>query len=411
MCLTACPTYTLTGLETESPRGRIHLMLALLDAKAEPTSDVTIHFDRCLACRACEVVCPAGVPYGRLIEGTRAMLHAERPPRGALARFLRWLAFDWLLPHPGRLDIAARALSLYERIGLRALLRRTGLTRHLPRRLAMLEGLTPPLTRPRFSLERGGRLAARGPRRGSAALLTGCVMRIAYGDVHEATARLLSRAGFEVVVPADQVCCGALHAHSGERDGALALAKRNIAAFERAAADLIVVNAAGCGAHLKGYAHLFEDDVAWRERATALAGKVRDLSEVLAPALEAVPLGPLPLRVTYQDPCHLAHAQGIRAEPRALLRRVPGLELVEMREADRCCGSAGIYNVVQADYASRLLDAKMADVRETGARALVTANPGCVLQLRYGVERAGLDLRVYHLAEVLERSAQAAESA
>lgn len=410
MCLTACPTYEITGLETESPRGRIHLMLALHDGRAEPTSELTVHFDRCLACRACEVVCPAGVPYGRLIEATRAMLQEERPQRAALPRLLRWFAFRWLLPDPRHLDLAARVLSLYERSGLRALLRRIGLVRLLPRRLAMLEGLAPPLTRPRFSLERGGVLPARGARRMRAALLTGCVMRVAYGDVHEATARLLARAGIEVVVPEEQVCCGALHAHAGEHGGAVALAKRNVAAFERGAADVIVVNAAGCGAHLKGYARLFEDDD-WRERAAVVAGKVRDLSEVLAEPLDGVRFGPLPLRVTYQDPCHLAHAQGIRTEPRALLQRIPGLELVEMREADRCCGSAGIYNVVQADYAARLLDAKMADVRATRAQAIVTANPGCVLQLRYGAERAGLDMPVYHLAEILEMSARAAERA
>ena len=409
MCLQACPTYVITGLETESPRGRIHLMQALLEGRAEPTPAVTVHFDRCLACRACEAVCPVGVPYGELIEDQRAQLAALSPP--VLPRVLRWFFFHWLLPDPEHLDRAARILSLYERSGLRGLLRRMGARRLLPRRLRMLEGLQPPTTRPRFSLERGGTMPARGTTTRRVALLTGCIMRVAYGDVHEATARLLARGGAEVVVPPDQACCGALHAHAGERDGAKALAKRNIEAFERAEVDVIVVNAAGCGAHLKDYGRLLAHDDAWAARAKAIAAKVRDLSEVLLETLADVPLGPLPWRVTYQDPCHLAHAQGIRAQPRELLRRVRGLQFVEMREADRCCGSAGVYNVVQAEYAARLLDAKMADVVPTRADAIVTANPGCVLQLQYGVEEAGLQMRVYHLAEVLELAAQAADPA
>ncbi len=403
MCLTACPTYRITGLETESPRGRLHLMLALAEGRAQPTPDLTIHFDRCLACRACEPVCPAGVPYGKLIEATRAEIRESVAPRG-LPALARWFVFRWLLPDPGHLDLAARALSVYERSRLRPLLRRV-----LPRRLRRLDDLAPPTSRPRFSMERGGTQPARGAARLRAALLTGCVMRISYGDVHEATSLLLSRAGIEVVVPRGQVCCGALHSHAGEHAGAVDLAKRNVEAFERADVDVIVVNAAGCGAHLKAYGTLLASEPAWRARAEAIASKARDLSEVLVEHIGTVPLGPLSLRVTYQDPCHLAHAQGIRAEPRALLRRIPGLELVEMREADRCCGSAGIYNAVQPEYATRLLDAKMADVAETRPQAIVTANPGCVLQLRYGAERAGLDVPVYHLAELLELSARAAD--
>ncbi len=402
MCLEACPTYRVSGLETESPRGRIHLMQALVDGRAAATPDLTVHLDRCLACRACETVCPTGVPYGRLIESTRASIGA-----GRVTRFL----LRYVLGDLAHLEALAGLLSLYERSGLRALLRRTGVIGLLPRWLRTLEGLQPSLSRPRFSLERGGVVFGTPPVRGRLALLTGCVMRVAYGDVHEATARLLARAGYEVVVTTTQACCGALSAHAGDHEGARELARRNVAAFEEVA-DLrwIVVNAAGCGAHLKHYGELLADDPEFAERARQVAAKVRDLSQVLAEAADRIPLGPLALRVTYQDACHLAHAQGIRAEPRELLRRIPSLELVEMREPDRCCGSAGIYNVTQMDYASRVLEAKMTDVLATRPQAVVTTNPGCMLQLRYGLERAGVEVPVYHLAEVLEMSAKAARA-
>ena len=402
MCLEACPTYRVTGLETESPRGRIHLMLALTEQRARPTGELVAHLDRCLACRACETVCPSGVPYGRLIEATRASLGA-----GRLTRFL----LHYLLGDLRRLDALARIVGLYERSGLRRWLRRAGVIRRLPRRLRMIEGLQPPLARQRFSLERGGVVFAEVAPLGRVALLTGCVMRVAYGDVHEATARLLSRGRYEVVVPPTQTCCGALHAHSGDEEGARDLARRNIAAFEEVAElRWIVVDAAGCGAHLKHYGALLEGDPQWAVRAKAIAEKARDVSEVLVDVADRIAFGPVPLRVTYQDPCHLAHAQGIRAEPRALLRRVPELELVEMREADRCCGSAGIYNLTQMDYSARVLETKMADALATKPQAIVTGNPGCMLQLRYGVEQAGLDIPVYHLVEVLERSANAARA-
>lgn len=411
MCLQACPTYRITGLETESPRGRIHLMDAVRMGRAPLAPEVTIHFDRCLACRACEIVCPAGVPYGRLIEDTRALQASSAPRSAPLPAIVRRILLDWTLPHPARLRRVAAALSVYERAGVRALLHRSGLLRALPRQARMLEGVLPPLTRRPFSLTRGGTLRARNGATGRAALLTGCVMAVAYGDVHEATARLLSRGGFDVVVPSEQVCCGALHAHSGERTAAIALAKRNVVAFERAGADVIVVNAAGCGAHLKHYGDLLAAEPQWASRAQALSAKVRDLSEVLVDGLRDVPLGPLPLRVTYQDACHLAHAQGIREQPRALLRQVSGLELIETADSDRCCGSAGVYNLVQTDYAWRLLDSKMRDIKATSADAVVSGNPGCMLQLRFGAERDGLALRVYHLAEVLEMAARAAERA
>ena len=400
MCLEACPTYRVTGLETESPRGRIHLMQALIDGRPA-TGDLTIHLDRCLACRACETVCPSAVPYGRLIESTRAML-AERKP-SALSRALRYL-----FGKPRRLRRLLSVAALYERSGLRALLQRTDVARRLPRRMRMAAGLTPTI-RPRFSRDAGGIVPARWPAQGRVGFLTGCVMRQSYGDVHEAAASLLSRVGLDVVVPADQVCCGALHAHAGDLTGAKALARQNIKAFDAADVSAIVIDSAGCGAHMKHYGELFADEPDLAPLAAAVAAKTKDLSEALLPLAERLRLGPVPLRLTYQDPCHLAHAQGIRSAPRALLGMVPELELVEMREADRCCGSAGIYNFTQPELSERVLDLKMADIAETRPQAIVTANPGCMLQLRYGVERARLNVPVYHLAEVLERSAASAE--
>jgi glycolate oxidase iron-sulfur subunit len=401
MCLEACPTYRVTGLETESPRGRIHLMQALVEGRREPTPDLTVHLDRCLACRACETACPSAVPYGRIIESTRAMLAARK--RSRLAAIMRWAFAE-----PRRLRRLLSAVALYERSGLRRLLRGSGVTRWLPRRVRMWQGLTPPV-RPRFSRESGGFVPARSATRARVGFLTGCVMRESYGDVHEAAVSLLARAGCEIVVPSGQVCCGALQAHGGDRPAAKELARRNVEAFSVAQVSAVVVDSAGCGAHMKHYDELLADEPRLADRARVVAQKTKDFSEVLLPLADQLRLGPLPLRVTYQDPCHLAHAQGIREAPRKLLAMVPGLELVEMREADRCCGSAGIYNLTQPDLSERVLDLKMVDVLETRPQAVVTANPGCMLQLRYGLERAGLDVPVYHLAEVLERSAAAAE--
>ena len=388
LCLEACPTYRITRLETESPRGRLHLMGAIGAGRAGADDATVLHLDRCLACRACEAVCPSGVPYGRLIEATRAGLAPERPLSFA-ARALLAIA-----SRPALLDLMTRVFGLVDRIGLRRLGRR-----FLPSRLRRLDELAPPADRPHFRP-----VAVEAPR-GRVQLLLGCVMRASYGDIHTATARVLARLGVAVVDSPGQTCCGALAAHAGEHESALKLSKTNIAAFEAAGSDLVLVNAAGCGAHLKAYAHLLEDDLRWRERAVAFSRRVRDVTEYLAAQLDGATFGALPMRVTYQDPCHLAHAQGIRAEPRALLRRVAGLELLEMVDADVCCGSAGFYNVSQPSYADRLLEPKIDAILATGADAVVTANPGCMLQLEAGLRARGReDVAVLHVAEVLHRA-------
>lgn len=394
MCLQACPTYLLTGLETESPRGRIHLMDALARGRIDASEHVTEHLDRCLGCRACEAACPSGVPYGRLIE----LAHSELAARAPRSR-VRDLALRGILTRPAALDLAARVASLYERLGIRRVAHATGLVRLLPAGLRRLEAMYPPLTRPRY------RAPAPPPAPTQrVALLLGCVMRVAYGDVHTAAARVLTRLGVEVVDVPGQACCGALHAHSGDRDTARELARRGIAAFERAQVDAIIVDAAGCGAHMKGWGQLLADDPAWRERAAALAAKVRDVSEHLAALDLPDRLGRLEMTVTYQDACHLAHAQGIRAQPRALLGRIDGLRVVEMPQSDVCCGSAGTYNLTQPEYADALRDSKAAATASTGADAVVSGNPGCMLQLAVGLRERGSDMKVLHLVEVLDRA-------
>jgi glycolate oxidase iron-sulfur subunit len=399
MCLESCPTYLLTGLETESPRGRIHLMQQLSSGRIEPTDGLQLHLDRCLACRACEAVCPSGVRYGALIENARAALeerHVVR--RSAPASWLRRLALD-LLADPARLEGVAGLAALYERTGLRRLLRASGLRARLPKGLRRLESLYPPLTRPRYREQ-----AAPSTPIARVALLLGCVMRVAYGDVHTATARVLTRLGVAVVDVPAQLCCGALHAHAGERDDAIRLAKRNIEAFEVVPLDAIVVDAAGCGAHLKSYGHLLHDDPLWAERAAAFSARVRDVTEYLDALPGPAPLGALELRVTYQEPCHLAHAQRIKTEPRALLRRVAGLELIEMAESDVCCGSAGSYNLQQPELADALLARKLDAIEQTRADVVVSANPGCMLQVHSGLVERGRPLEVLHVVEVLDRA-------
>jgi glycolate oxidase iron-sulfur subunit len=388
LCLEACPTYQITQLETESPRGRLHLMGAIADGRIDArSSDATmLHLDRCLACRACEAVCPSGVPYGRLIEETRAGIAQARgiPLRGQVLL--------WSASRPWVLRTAAALLLISERTGLRRLARR-----FLSRRLRRLDELAPPVGRPSYR-----RVAVESPR-ASVALLLGCVMRASYGDVHTATARVLAHLGAEIVDTPGQTCCGALHAHAGDKAEAVRLAKLNIAAFERA--DVILVNAAGCGAHLRTYAHLLEDRPNWASRAAALSSRVRDVSEYMQAIVGDATFGDLAMRVTYQDPCHLAHAQGIRAEPRALLSKVRGLELVEMAGADVCCGSAGYYNLAQPEYADRLLEPKIDAILATEPDAVVTGNPGCMLQLAAGLRSRGrADIPVLHVVEVLDRA-------
>ncbi len=394
MCVTSCPTWRLTGVESSSPRGRIHLMRAVAEGDLEPDADYVEEMEFCLLCRHCESVCPSGVRFGAMMEVARneISVHVGRPLR---ARFVRWLGFRVLLPH-------------------RVLLRAAATLGRLAQRSGLLRLLAPSLSAP--AIPRGSerrRLPARTPARnesrGEIAVLEGCVMPLLYGRVNRATVEVLALSGFEVRCPESQTCCGSLHAHNGDLEGARALACRSIAAFEPIAGE-IVVNSAGCSAHMKDYAHLLRDDPAWHERAARFSARVRDFSEFLASdgcreglsrALEKTVLDPDTNPVVYDDPCHLCHGQGIRAQPRRLLDLVPGLSRVEMRDSEACCGSAGIYSLLRPKESAAVLEPKIAALVESGARTLVTANPGCQMQWESGLARAGVGVRVAHLAEVL----------
>jgi glycolate oxidase iron-sulfur subunit len=394
-CLPTCPTYVLWGEEADSPRGRIYLMETGL--AGEPMTDSMVqHFDRCLGCMACVTACPSGVRYDRLIEDTRAQVE-RRHPRTRAERLLRGAIFR-LFPYPRRLRLLRGPLRAYQASGVRRLL--GPLLARTPT-LETLESLAPQLRRPERLPER---VPAVGPRRAVVGMLTGCVQRAFFPDVNAATARVLAAEGCDVVLPRAQGCCGALSVHTGREAEAQRFARSLIDAFEDAGVDYLVVNAAGCGSSLKEYGDLLRDDPSYAERAAALAAKVRDVSEVLVELGPVAPRHPLPLSVAYHDACHLAHAQGVRAQPRRLLADIPGLSLREIASAEICCGSAGVWNVLNPEPARELGDRKARDVLATGADLLVTANPGCLMQVAAAVHRAGGVIGLAHTVQVLDAS-------
>lgn len=403
LCLASCPTFSELGTEMDSPRGRIHLIKSLAEGRIGLSPSTARHLSLCLDCRACETVCPSGVPYGRLIEAARAEVE-RRQPGGLGRQLVRWANFGLLLPRPGLLRLAAAGLRLYQVSGLQALLRATGLVDRLPGTLPAWEALLPPVPPAAARRPLPERITADPPVRARVALLAGCVQSVVFGDHNRATARVLARNGVEVVVPPGQGCCGALNAHGGDHGRALDLARRTIDVFEAAEVDAVVVNTSGCGAHMKSYGALLAGDPVYAERARRLAERVRDISEFLAEEPLRGRLVPVPLTVTYHDPCHVAHGQKIRTQPRTLLAQVPGLRLVPLEESDWCCGSAGIYNLTEPEMAGRLLRRKVDRVLATGAEAVVTANPGCILQIAQGLRARGASLRVLHLVEVLDRA-------
>jgi glycolate oxidase iron-sulfur subunit len=401
LCLPSCPTFRELHVETESPRGRLHLMKALYDGRIEATDRFVEHMDLCLGCRACESNCPSGVHFGHLMEATRAEIQVRRPSPWRV-RAIRRFVFGWLFNEPARLATLAGAIRLYQRSGLQSLVRATGLLTRISPRLADAECLLPRVSdRPHEPI---GTIAAHGPVKRIVAMFAGCIMRVAFADTNRATLRVLSRHGCEVEQPEAQVCCGALHAHAGERERAKALARRNIVAFERSGATRIVVNAAGCGAMLKEYGQLLANDPAWAERARAFGDRVRDVSEILAELPLDEPASTAPIRVTYQDACHLAHAQRIRSQPRAVLGAVGGVQLVEMADADRCCGSAGIYNVTQPELAARFGEQKADNISATAADVVVSANPGCLIQIQAHLAKCGSRVRAMHLVDFLDQA-------
>jgi glycolate oxidase iron-sulfur subunit len=402
LCLNHCPTYRVLGTEMDSPRGRIYQVLQVDTGRLPIGDSFVTHIDRCLGCLACETVCPSGVQYGQIAERARAQIETRyrRPP---IVRMLRWLFYKRVLRDQRVLARGANLLRMYQRSGLQRLVRATRILHVFG--LATLERLAPEISERSFLPEIGTVYPAVGERRARVAFHAGCVGSVAFADLNRATVRVLTKNGVEVCVFANQECCGALHAHGGLLEDARALARRNVRAWQAAATefDAVITNSAGCGSHLKQYADLLRDDQEFALPARELAEKTRDVTEFLEALGLRTPARKVRRHVTYQDPCHLAHAQRIRSAPRMLLAAV-GVEVVEMPHSDQCCGSAGVYNVSQNELSMKILAEKMQDVASVSGEVeqLVTANTGCMLQLRAGVEKHGLRLPVRHVVEVLD---------
>jgi glycolate oxidase iron-sulfur subunit len=406
-CLPACPTYRLTGRERSSPRGRIWLMKAVTEGKLDlldPIFEDEMYF--CLNCRACEAVCPSGVLYGEIVEASRAQIERARPD-SLKARAVKRLTYGFLFDDMRRLRAVSYLGRMYQRTGARLLVQKSGVLRLLG--LESAERMMPEIS-DHFTVPMGQTWPAQGEMRGRVALFTGCIMSTAFAGVHDSTVRVLTRNGFEVTAVAGQGCCGALHVHGGDFDGGRRLARRNIDRFNLDRFDAIILNSAGCGAAMKEYGHLLSNDSDYAQAAAEFSANVKDVIEFLADrGLSAEP-GQLDVRVTYQEPCHLAHAQRITREPRALLNAIPGLELVEMADSSLCCGSAGIYNLIQPDASQALLEKKLDNALATKPDLIVSANPGCMLQLRAGLRARGDGREVVHLIELLDRAYSRAES-
>jgi glycolate oxidase iron-sulfur subunit len=399
-CLPTCPTYVLWGEEMDSPRGRIQLMKVGLEG--EPlTQEMTGHLDACLGCMACVTACPSGVRYDHLLGATRQQVE-RRAPRSWHDRWFRAAIFQ-LFPHPKRLAAAVAVLRAYRMTGLDRLARATGLVERLPPRIRSLHELAPAAI-PARRADPPPTIPARGTTRLTVGMLSGCVQRVLFDDVNRATARVLAAEGCEIVIPPDQRCCGALSIHAGRESEAQSFARGLIDAFSAADPDAIVVNAAGCGSTMKEYANLLRDDPAYASPAAAFAERVRDVTELLAELGPVAPRHPLPLTVAYHDACHLAHAQRIRRQPRDVLSSIPGLRLVEVAESEICCGSAGVYNLLEPDAAAELGDRKARHLLATGAEMIVTANPGCMLQIQAHLRRLGRPLPVRHPIQLVDAS-------
>ena len=401
-CLPACPTYVLWGEEMDSPRGRIYMMQKAAEGNAALDQTLRRHMDNCLGCMACMTACPSGVQYDKLIEDTRAQVE-RNIPRSASDWLFRKLLFA-IFPHPARLRALAAPMLLYQRSGLQALVRRSGALTLVPKRLAAMEALLP-VVPSGFVTKMPARTAAAAPHRRRVGMLTGCVQQVFFPHVNAATARVLAAEGCEVIAPEGQPCCGALMVHSGLDEQAMAMARRMIDLFEQENVETIAINAAGCGSTMKEYGHLLRDDPQWADRARVFSAKCRDVTEVLCELEPNALRNPLRLRIAYHDACHLRHAQGIYRQPRQLLAGIPGLEVAEIAESTLCCGSAGIYNLLQPEPAQQLGDRKVSHLLATQAAAVVSANPGCLLQLMSGLRRRGeKQLPTFHMIELLDAS-------
>ena len=391
----------------DSPRGRIYLIKAVDEERLQMTPSFIDHMYLCLDCRACETACPSHVEFGDLMERARGQIE-RNVPRSWQQRWLRQLVFAHLFPHPRRLEWVFQALKLYQRSGLQALVRRLGLFNLLPDRIGKMEAMTPQLPSRSFTRSVPDVISGASPVTRRVGFFSGCVMNLFQADIHHASSRVLQANGCDVWTCKQQVCCGALHMHAGERALARDLARRNIDAFEQQDVDVIINNAAGCGAQLKTYGELLESDPTYAERARQFSDKVQDISEFLALEPLRGPLGSVPKRVAYDDPCHLVHAQRIRQQPRDLLSQVPGLELVPFTDAEFCCGAAGIYNITHPDMSMRILEPKMEHLQAANPDVIATGNPGCMMQLQTGVRQANLDIPVVHPITLIDEAYRAA---
>ena len=407
LCLSSCPTYVALGVETESPRGRIALMKAVNEGRLGINDRVVSHWDMCLQCRACEAVCPSGVPYGRLMEHTRSQVLKQAKESRRL-RLIKAIFLRGALPHPARLRLGAILLRLYQRWGFQRLLRASRLLKLLPGGLAELEAQLP-IMPARFFGPTSAIYPAVGVPRMKVGLLSGCVMPLIQALTMEAAVRVLTRNGCDVAVAVGQECCGALNLHCGDVDMARKMARRNIDVFLDIGVERVVVASAGCGSVMKEYGELFRDDPNYCEKAQRLSAMTVDITEFLASLPFRPPKGEVSRKVTYQDPCHLAHAQRITQPPRAILQSIPGLELVEMENSAMCCGAAGIYSFTQPKLSRQILESKMEKVAATGADTLVTANPGCMVQLEVGLRMVGIPGQVCHVVDILDQAYRAEE--
>ncbi len=408
-CLPSCPTYIESGYkENHSPRGRIALMKAVADGLIEPDEDVERSLDLCLGCRACEPVCPSGVKYGHLLEEARDIINQNKN-HSLPEKAVRKLVFNELFPHQKRIRTAMGLLGFYQRSWLQSFARKSGMLKWLPENLATMEKVLPNVPTMKEMKNRPTHLSPRDTPKKKVAFFTGCLMDTMFLETNNASLKLLELAGCDIVIPENQACCGALHGHSGEKQSAKELAKRNIEAFEKLDVDYIITNAGGCGAFLIDYGHLLKDDPEWEGRARKFSQKLKDISEVLY-ELDFHLKGELNLPsqvITYQDSCHLRNVMRTENAPRILLKSINGIEFREMKDADRCCGSAGIYNIVESEMSMQILDHKMTQAKSTDAQTIVTANPGCLLQMKLGIEREGLSgkVKAVHIADLLIEAA------
>jgi glycolate oxidase iron-sulfur subunit len=409
LCLPTCPTYDATKVERHGPRGRISLMRAIADDRLETTKTFADEMYFCLGCLACMTACPAGVNYAELFEHARAEAEASGVLKSPRRNLIRAFAIRWLFINLSHLRLVGRILRIYQQLGLQTLVRRSGVLKLLPKRLQELEAITPDI-QPKFSADLIAPLTpAVGPKKYRVAMLIGCAQDLIFSDINRDTVEVLARNGCEVITPPKQLCCGSLHAHNGEWELAQRLARKQLEQFPPDQFDAIITNAGGCGSHLKHYHKLLADDPAYRDRANLWDEKVKDIHEWLVEIGIQRPANNAPAQVvTYHESCHLAHGQKITAQPRQLLGLIPNLELVELPESLWCCGSAGIYNIVQPEMANQLLDRKLKHIKSTGASIVANGNPGCLLQLINGAKQQGLKLRVVHpvtlLAEAYRRS-------